>query len=57
MKEFAGFQIFWNPAEWHWGFVRFDPTQTDLALIYEWLCCIGPLEIRKWAKIELPDKR
>ena len=45
-------QVVW---EWRWWppfvFLRFDSDKTDLAKIYEWVMCIGPLEIRRWKRL------
>ena len=33
-----------------WGFKRLRRKDGDLALVYDWIFWIGPIEIRKWAK-------
>jgi hypothetical protein len=37
----------WGPLDWHIGFKRLDLNETSMALVYKWILCIGPLEIRK----------
>ena len=50
LKPFpTGLQFIWG-GPWHFGFDRLRISETDLALVYEWIRYIGPLEIRKWAK-------
>lgn len=41
--------VWWGWSSWRSGFVRFNPEKTDLALIYRWSLCLGPVEVRRWA--------
>jgi hypothetical protein len=38
----------WNPKDWRFAYVVFDPKKTAMALIYVWIQCIWFVEIRKW---------
>jgi hypothetical protein len=40
--------VWWHLGRGVWGFKRPDPSNTDIALIYRWFLCLGPLEVRRW---------
>ncbi len=52
-----GYQFLWWWNPWPlFAFLRLDSKQTSLAYIYEWRLFLGPLEIRKWSRLELPSR-
>lgn len=44
----------WSPRDWNFSFRRFDPEKTDWGYIYEWCVGVGPLEIRRWSRLDAP---
>lgn len=38
--------IWWGWAARSWGFYRFGSRRA----IYHWSLCVGPIEIRRWAR-------
>ncbi len=40
--------IWWGFHEMTYGFKRLNSEESDLYLIYNWVLCLGPLEIRRW---------
>ncbi len=50
MYNYNKYQLVWWPLidDWAIGFKKLDPKETDLASIYRWTLCFGPVEIRRW---------
>lgn len=40
--------VSWFPRWQGFGFHRYDPQETGLAMIYEWSLRLGWFEVRKW---------
>jgi len=49
-KKIKTYQVVIWPDYHGVHFIRLDPEETNLALIYEWCFFIGYLEIRKWTE-------
>ena len=49
--------ILWPPRWCGFCFVKLNPLETDMALIYTWVLCVGFLEVRKWATPDWKETR